>query len=232
MRIWVSTLLAVASCVAALGIARADERASVTGKVMREAALVGRRFHFSRRSPGQGWNGRIAMLLRSSRFAAGVLLVLATQAFADTPISIQYTLVPLGGNVGQYVYSIQNNGTLPGAAAVKLFDIFFDSSLYQKSSLQIVTPSSLQSQWSEVLLTVIPPVIPAEYDAYALQGGIPVGNTVTGFSVKFTWLGPGVPGAQVFQISDPSTFQVLQTGQTVLDRQKARLFIKLRAFDG
>jgi hypothetical protein len=180
------------------------------------AALVGRRFHFSRRSPGHGWNGRIAMLLRY-RFAAGLLFVLATQAFADTPISIQYTLVPLGGNVYQYVYSIRNNGTLPGGSAVKLFDIFFDSSLYQKSSLQIVTPSSLQSQWSEVLLAVIPPVIPAEYDVLSLQGGIPVGGAVTGFSVKFTWLGSGVPGAQVFQISDPSTFQVLQTGQTVLD---------------
>jgi hypothetical protein len=156
------------------------------------------------------------MLVRFSRFAAGVLLVLATQAFADTPPSIQYTLIPLGGNVYQYVYSITNNGTFPGGASVKLFDIFFDSSLYQKSSLQIVTPSSLQSQWSEVLLAVIPPVIPAEYDALSLQGGIPVGNTVTGFSVKFTWLGQGLPGPQLFQVSDPTTFQVLQVGQTAL----------------
>jgi hypothetical protein len=148
---------------------------------------------------------------RSDREAI-VLRSLSTQTVAGT-ISIDYSLVPLGGNVYRYVYTITNNGSLGNATRVQLFDILFDPSLYQEPSLQIVTPASLQTQWSELLLKSVPGVS-AAYDALALQGGIPVGSTVSGFSVQFVWLGSGVPGTQPFQIFDPNTFQLLQTGQT------------------
>lgn len=152
------------------------------------------------------------MLFRLCKFTPSVILLLSTQAFAAGTTSIQYSLVSLGGNAYRYIYSITNNGS--SGAPVQLFDILFDTSLYQESSLQIVTPSSLHSQWSEVLLAGVPPAIPAAYDALALQGGVAAGTTVTGFSVQFTWLGPGVPGAQPFQIYDPQTFQLTQSGQT------------------
>ncbi len=53
-----------------------------------------------------------------------------------------------------------------------------------------------------------------DYDALALSVGIPAGGTVSGFAVQFNWIGSGEPGAQPFQIFDPDTFQLLQTGQT------------------
>ena len=112
----------------------------------------------------------------------------------------------------RYVYSITNNAAT-GSAAIQLFDILFDTSLYQESSLQIVTPAPLHTQWSEQLLSSAPSV-PAAYDALSLTGGIAAGSTVTGFSVQFTWLGTGTPGPQPFQVFDPNTFAVLQSGVT------------------
>jgi len=150
--------------------------------------------------------------LTGDRRKATILQSMSAQPAAGA-ISIQYTLIPLGGNAYQYVYSITNNGTLASGAAVKLFDILFDPALYQESSLQIVTPSTLHAQWSEQLLASAPGV-PAAYDALAIQGGIPLGTTVSGFSVQFRWFGPGLPGPQPFQVFDPTTFQLLQTGQT------------------
>jgi hypothetical protein len=131
-------------------------------------------------------------------------------------ISIQASVVPLGSNVYRYVYSITNNGTLQAGAPIRLFDILFDTTFYQQGSLQIVTPPGLSAQWSQQVLSGIPPAVPAVYDSLSLQGGIPAGSTVTGFSVQFTWLGAGIPGSQPFQIFDPTTFQLLQSGQTVV----------------
>lgn len=177
------------------------------------------------------------MLFSSCRSTAGIILLLLSQAVVGSgaskhgdreaimlrslasqnisgTISVNYDLVPMGGNVYRYVYSITNNGTLGSNVSVQLFDILFDTSLYREPSLQIVTPGSLSALWSQLLLTSLPGV-PATYDALALQGGIPPGSTVKGFSVQFLWLGSGTPGSQPFQIFDPTTFQLLQTGQTV-----------------
>jgi hypothetical protein len=145
------------------------------------------------------------------RFTFGaLLLLLAHSAFAA--VSIQYSVVPVGGSTYRYVYSITNTAT-SGSPSVKLFDVYFDTSLYQSGSLQIVTPDPLHTQWSEQLFSAAPGV-PGAYDALSLMGGIAPGTTVTGFSVQFTWLGSGVPGAQPFQIFDAGTFAVLQNGTT------------------
>ena len=161
------------------------------------------------------------MFFRATSLTAAVVLFLYPQiAGSAGPVSVQYALVPMGGNVYRYVYTITNNGSLPSGAAIKLFDILFDPTLYQESSLQIVTSqvnNSLTSQWQQQILTSLPS-LPADYDALAIGGntGITVGSTVSGFAVQFTWLGTGLPGAQPFQVYDPSStpFQLLQTGQT------------------
>jgi len=153
------------------------------------------------------------MFFRSCKLGACVTLLLSFQAVGST-ISIQYSLSPLGGNVYSYIYSVTNDGSLPGGAPVRLFDVLFDPNLYQESSLLIVTPSGLQAQWSEHFLASVPPSIPAFFDVYTSGGGIPSGHTVTGFAVQFTWLGSGVPGSQPFEIYDPTTFQMLQSGNT------------------
>lgn len=147
------------------------------------------------------------MLFGTRGLAAFFLLLCSTRAAVAT-VSIQYSVVPLGGNVYKYVYSISNSG---GSPAVQLFDILFDTSLYQESSLQIVTPAPLSTQWTQQILHSVPPALPAGYSALALSGGIPAGSTVSGFAVQFTWLGSGVPGAQPFQIFDTS-FNLLQSG--------------------
>lgn len=147
---------------------------------------------------------------RRSLVACLFLLVFSQAAFAA--VSIQYSVVPMGGNVYRYIYSISNLGVGP---AVQLFDILFDTSLYQEGSLQIVTPSPLNTQWSQQILHSIPPGVPASYDALSLTGGIPSGTTVSGFSVQFTYLGSGTPGAQPFQVYDPGTLNLVQSGQAV-----------------
>jgi len=154
------------------------------------------------------------MVPKFCKVVVSLSLLLPVSAVASPSISISYTLVPMGGNSYKYVYSITNNGTLTGSAPVQLFDILFDTSQYQESSLQIVTPANLNAQWSQEILTGIPPAVPAAYDALALAGGVPAGTTVTGFAVQFTWLGSGTPGSQPFQIYDPTTFTLLQSGQT------------------
>jgi hypothetical protein len=153
--------------------------------------------------------------LKSVRLTAAAVLLFGAHAFAA--VSIQYKLVPVGGNVYRYVYSISNSGPAGTAAPVRSFDILFDTSRYQQSSLQIVTPGTLQLGWSEIFLGALPG-LPTAYDVLALHGGgIPAGNTVSGFVVQFTWLGSGLPGPQPFQIYDPLTFHVLQNGTTAPD---------------
>lgn len=153
--------------------------------------------------------------MKSLRLTFAAVFLFSAHAFAAT-VSIQYKLVPMGGNVYRYVYSITHSGPAGTGAPVQFFDILFDTSRYQQSSLQIVTPSALQLEWSETFLAPLPGV-PTAYDVLALHGGVPAGSTVSGFAVQFTWLGSGLPGPQLFQIYDPVTFQLLQSGTTVPD---------------
>jgi hypothetical protein len=139
------------------------------------------------------------------------MMFLAFQANADT--MIDFGLTALGGNEYQYTYSVFNDGSLGANVPIQLFDIFFNPALYEAGSLDIVTPDPPSSQWSQEVLASVG-TAPADFDAFALGGGIPVGNTVSGFAVQFEWIGQGLPGAQEFQISDPNSFNVLQTGET------------------
>jgi hypothetical protein len=160
--------------------------------------------------PGGGEDQENQIMRGTRLFGVWIGFLLFGQAALAT-VSIQYTVLPVGGNVYRYVYSITNSG---GSPAVRLFDILFDTSLYQESSLQIVTAAPLNSQWTQQILHSVPPAIPSAYDSFTIGGGIPAGTTVTGFSVQFVWLGTGGPAAQPFQIFDPTTFDLLQTGTT------------------
>lgn len=147
-----------------------------------------------------------------TRGLAGIFFLLCSTQAGVAAVSIQYSLVSLGGNSYEYIYSITNSsGSGP---AVQLFDILFDTSVY--SSLQILTPASLTVDWEEAILNPIPPAFPLSYTARAraVSIGIPAGSTLTGFTVQFTWTGTGTPGAQPFVIYDRSTLAVLQTGTT------------------
>ena len=137
-------------------------------------------------------------------------LSLATSAHA---IAIQYDLSSLGGNAYRYDYTITNDGSLGASVPVQLFDIYFDPALYLESSLSIATSGPTARNWDQIFLSS-GPLIPAAYDALALSGGIADGAVVSGFAVDFTWLGLGTPGAQLFDIYNPTTFALLDSGTT------------------
>ena len=142
-----------------------------------------------------------------------VMLALMFASQAALAIPIQYELQSLGGNEYRYEYTITNDGSLNNEATVEWFTIFFEAAPYDEKSLSIVTADPPAAEWDEVILASAPLVNPA-YDAFALAGGIGAGDTVSGFRVRFAWLGPGTPGAQPFEIYDSTTFGVLFEGST------------------
>jgi hypothetical protein len=141
------------------------------------------------------------------------MFFLAFQATADSAV-IDFSLTALGGSEYQYNYTVHNDGSLGAGVPIQLFDIDFSPALYQAGSLNIVSLAGLNSAWSQEILVSVG-TAPADFDVLALGGGIPVGGTVSGFAVQFEWIGKGLPGAQQFEISDPNSFKVLETGETM-----------------
>lgn len=135
---------------------------------------------------------------------------------ASFAISIEYSLTSLGGSAYQYDYWVTNDGSLGAGVGVNLFDIAFDISLYEETSLTIESPPAMAADWMESILFGAPGV-PAVYDAYALGSGILTSES--GFAVQFNWLGAAtLPGAQAFTIYDPNTFDILEEGITTLQK--------------
>lgn len=135
---------------------------------------------------------------------------------AAQAISIQYQLTALGGNSYLYEYTVENDGSLGSGVPVKVFDILFDPVLYDETSLTPDSPPAITADWTEQIFYSAPGGLPAAYDVQANTGGLPDGATLSGFAVKFTWLGgaSSLPGAQLFEIYDADTFDLLEIGQT------------------
>jgi len=143
-------------------------------------------------------------------------IVLAAILFAQTSgaSTISYELQDLGLNSYRYVYTVANDGTLPGGSAIQLFDILFDPALYQEASLTISSDPILAADWTQQIFASAPG-IPAAYDVLANGSGITLGQQLSGFAVDFIWMGAGLPGAQVYEIYDSSTFDLLESGTTI-----------------
>lgn len=156
--------------------------------------------------------------VRNWLLAVGLLGGLLANMSAAHAIIIEYTLVSLGGTTYRYDYTLTNDGSLGTGVALELFDIEFDPALYEKSTLTIVTSDPPASDWDEYIFLSIPdiiPIVPATYSVLALGDGIADGNSVTGFAVRFNWLGgPAGPGPQPFLVYDPDNFDLLLTGIT------------------
>ncbi len=93
---------------------------------------------------------------------------------------------------------------------IKAFSVFFDFNLYEN----ITSPLS-PSDW-ETLVIQSDLILPDDgfYDAQSLNSGLGLKKALTGFSVQFTYLGPGEPGQQPFVIFDPLTFNEIELGTT------------------
>ena len=121
--------------------------------------------------------------------------------------SISYDVQSLGGAVWEYTYTVAND-TL--ASDIEEFTIWFDLGLYEN-----LVATATPADWDPLVIQP-DPGIPDDgfYDALALVAGIAPGDSLGGFSVSFDYLGGGTPGAQLFEVIDPATFDLLDEGTT------------------
>jgi hypothetical protein len=141
------------------------------------------------------------------RGAAKTLAVLSLTLSAAHATVIDYTSAALGGNRWRFDYTIHND-TL--GAPLDEFTVFFDENLFAN-----LADATGPSDW-DLLLIQPDTAIPAAgyFDGLALAGGIAAGDMLSGFSVTFDYLGAGAPGAQLFSIVDPVSFDELDSGVT------------------
>lgn len=154
----------------------------------------------------------------NSIFAIIVTMLFCCSANATV---VTFDLTDLGSDSFEYTYTIEND-TLP--ESIEWLTIWFDESLY--GNLSTTSPTSITDNWNEIILPSTGFEIPLGYDAQALSDGITAGQTVTGFSVTFDWLGGQgtLPGPQQFEIINPSDSQTIDSGQTIPEPTTLLLF--------
>jgi hypothetical protein len=90
--------------------------------------------------------------------------------------------------------------------------VWFGSSLYAG-----LAGATAPSGWDPIAIES-DPGLPADgfFDALLLSGSVQPGAVLTGFSVTFTYLGLGTPGAQSFALYNSLDFGAVYSGSTVL----------------
>ena len=146
----------------------------------------------------------------NTKIMRGWLAAAALCAFTGSANAafIQYATTDLGGGSWQYDYTVGQDAE--EGFDIEQFTVFFDLGLY---SDLLVEGSPLDWDGLEVQPD---PELPDDgfADWLALGFGIAPGSSLSGFSVAFTWLGQGTPGAQRFDIIDPISFEALRSGVT------------------
>lgn len=147
-----------------------------------------------------------------NKFLTIVTFCLAALATSANASVIEYELTDLGGNLYRYDYTVFNDGSI--ASEIGLFDINFDTDLYEESSLMPDLGAAVAADWDGLILgSGIG--LPAVFDMFAFGPGLAVDESLTGFGIEFLWIGPGNPGTQSFDIFDPFTFDFLGSGSTI-----------------
>jgi hypothetical protein len=122
---------------------------------------------------------------------------------------VAYTATDISGNTWQYSYTL-TNGLVPGN--IGELTVFFSVGLYSN----LASPAS-PGNWSPI---VVQPdaSLPQDgfYDVQALDAGLAPGQSVSEFTVDFTWLGTGTPGSQLFNIVNPVDYSTQYAGNTTL----------------
>jgi len=134
----------------------------------------------------------------------GIFVTMVNGVYATT---ILYDLSNLGGLRWEYTYSVTNDSL---SSSIDEFTIYFNPGLYDN-----LIVGNTPADW-DPLITQPDPFLVSDgfYDALALVTGIAPGATVSGFSVSFDWLVAGIPGSQFFEVVNPPTFVVLDSGNT------------------
>ncbi|WP_281561224.1 PEP-CTERM sorting domain-containing protein [Thalassomonas sp. RHCl1] len=131
-----------------------------------------------------------------------------TSSFSTHATLITSDLVQLDANTWQGSYKITNN-TLP--FDIEEFSIYFDFSLFENLAATGAPPD-----WDP--LVIQPDIgLPDDgfYDALALAVGVIPGNMLSGFMIEFDYLGLDLPPAMPFEILDPFTFDLLDSGEVI-----------------
>ncbi|WP_129779571.1 PEP-CTERM sorting domain-containing protein [Peristeroidobacter soli] len=137
----------------------------------------------------------------------GVFAVLCSAPSFATLITYQAT--QLSDTSWRYDYSVDND-TL--ATPIEEFTIFFGLGQYAN-----LTDLGTPADW-EGFVAQPDPLLPDDgfIDVLSLSGGVLPGQNLGSFSIVFDWLLAGTPGAQRFDIIDPLSFTVLESGFTTL----------------
>ena len=144
-----------------------------------------------------------------SLLSACALMVLTNLVWGSSATEISYSLTSLGGASWQYNYTVKN---LSLSQAVKEFTINFDADSCR--NLAVVAPSP--AGWDAIVMQPEPFLHDGgAYDALTSGGGILGGQNVSGFAVRFDWLGGGAPSSQLYNIVNPVTFETIDSGTTV-----------------
>jgi hypothetical protein len=130
-------------------------------------------------------------------------LLLSISALSAQAVTVQSQLQALGGNSYQYNYTITNDDLVSGFDEIS---IFFSNTQYQNLA---VTASPFD--WDSIVLQP-DEFLDGVFDSLALSSPLALGDSVSGFSVSFDWLGAELPGAQNFDVLDSSSLTVLQSG--------------------
>ncbi len=146
---------------------------------------------------------------RISKLTVWIIALFSATGFSALT-QIRYEVTDLGGGQWQYNYEVKN---LALAGPIEEFSIFFDADL--TTNLEIATAGTSAGSWDEIVWQPLPTINdPGGYDALALTGGIQIGAPVSGFAVRFNYLGVDVPGDQYYKIIEPTSFDTIDYGYT------------------
>jgi hypothetical protein len=143
------------------------------------------------------------------RFVVLLGIIFSAQSYA---LIIEYDLTQLSATQYQYNYTFTNDGSI--ASNIELFSINFDPALYDESSLTLNASADVTANWDiQILSSAL--LIPAALDFFALGSGLATGESFTGVSIDFEWIGvASLPGVQSFDVFDAATFDFIGSGET------------------
>ncbi len=138
----------------------------------------------------------------------GLTLGLVMSSVAQATI-ISYSSTNISGNTWENTYSVSNDTLV---SDIEEISIYFDLGLYENLTL-----ATAPAGWDPIAFDP-DPLLPDDglYDVLALASGIAFGDMLSGFSIQFDFLGASAPGSQFFEVLDPLTFTVLDSGYTQL----------------
>jgi len=148
-----------------------------------------------------------------------VIALLVLFAFGGSQaqaVVIEYELNHVGSNTYQYDYSIVNDDVVAG---VEGFSVYFDYGVTSNLSI-LSSPDGWDSYiFPEDDFFVEGPIFDSMvFDPFTTPDAVvALGETLSGFSIQFDWLGNALPGSQFFEVYMPFPFETLALGDTALN---------------